>query len=220
MLTGCPESYRVIDEEVREDDAAIHIRDFRRESVATSGEKQWFVEAKEAFIYQKNKQPDRIIAYEFRFEQFDKNGRRTDVMTAARGEIDNEDEMFYLQGNVFAESEAGKRRIRAESVAYDQIEELMTSDALVIIEEEGTLTRCERGAEIDNANNRQVCKGPIKNQVSTSFSLTAARICSNERRRSQTSIGRAPARGPGNAPAPEHELRRLSVRQRARAAAD
>lgn len=161
QLVACPESYRVIDEEVREDDAAIHIRDFRRESVATSGEKQWFVEAKEAFIYQKNKQPDRIIAYEFRFEQFDKNGKRTDVMTADRGEIDNEDEMFYLEGNVFAESENGKRKIRAESVEYDQIEELLTSDKLVIIEEEGTLTRCERGAEIDNANNRQVCKGPI-----------------------------------------------------------
>ncbi|MCR9144522.1 MAG: LPS export ABC transporter periplasmic protein LptC [bacterium] len=174
FLSACPESYRVIDEEVRENDAGIRIKDFRRESVQTDGRKQWFVEADEAFIYQKGKQPERIVAYNFRFEQYDADGNLTDLMTADRGEIDQDDEMFYLSGNVYFKGQDKGRTVRAEEVEYDRIEEILTSDKPITIIEEGLTTRCTRGAEVDYANNRQVCKGPVVISVSNSSSEQSA----------------------------------------------
>lgn len=166
LLSACPEGYRVVNEEVRETDAGIRIKNFRRESVLTDGSKQWFVEADEAFIYQKGKQPERIIAYKFRFEQYDSEGNLLDVMTADRGEIDQDDEMFYLSGNVYFKGKDKQRTIRAEEVEYDRIDEVLTSEKPILIIEEGLVTRCTRGAKVDYANNRQVCKGPVV--VSTS----------------------------------------------------
>ena len=173
-MSACPESYRVIDEEVRETDAGIRIKDFRRESVLTDGSKQWFVEADEAFIYQKGNQPERIVAYKFRFEQYDAEGNLTDVMTADRGEIDQDDEMFYLSGNVYFKGQDKSRIVRAEEVEYDRIDEILTSEKPITIIEEGLTTRCTRGAEVDYANNRQVCKGPVVISVSDSGSDQSA----------------------------------------------
>lgn len=167
-FAGCPEGYRTVEEDVREADAAIRITDFRRESVLTDGTKQWFVRAEEAFIYQNNKKTARIIAYNFRFEQYDAQGRPSDVITADRGEIDQDEEMFYLSGNVFFKGGEKNRTIRAEEVEYDRINQIMTSEKPLVIEEAGLVTRCTRGAEIDNAENRQICKGPVVVSTSTS----------------------------------------------------
>ena len=163
---GCSDSYRMIDEEVRENDASIRIKDFRRESILTDGTRQWYVKADEAFIYQEGNQPSRIIAYQFHFEQYDAKGNITNRIEAERGEIDQDDEMFYLSGDVVFVNGEKNRTVRAEEVEYDRIEEVLTSEKSLVIEEAGLTTRCTRGAEVDNFNNRQVCRGPVVLSVS------------------------------------------------------
>ncbi len=178
LLAACSDGARLVDEEIRETDATVRIKNFRRQSISVDGTPVWYVKAEEAFLYQEEDKPVRIVAYDFEFEQFNKDGQLSDVMVADRGEIDYLDEMYYLTGNVFYEDQLGdeKRKITAEEIQYDRIEGIMTSEKPLVIEEEGMVTRCTRGAEIDTLNNRQVCKGPMVISVSEEGGTDAADI--------------------------------------------
>lgn len=178
LLVACSDGARLVEEEIREADATVRIKNFRRQSISVDGKPVWYVKAEEAFLYQEEDKPVRIVAYEFEFEQFNKEGELSDVMIADRGEIDYLDEMYYLSGNVHYQDQLGqeRRKITAEEIQDHRLEGIITSEKPVIIEEEGMVTRCTRGAEIDTVNNRQVCKGPMVISVSEEGGTDAADI--------------------------------------------
>ncbi len=160
LFTACSDAYREISEDVREPDATIRITDFVRESVAVDGRRAWIVRAKEAFLFQNGDEMQRIVAYDFSFTQYDENNRPADLLVAERGEVDYNSDLIRLSGNVRYDSANG-RRVIGESMEYDRIAQIASSDSPLTIIDRGSTVRCERGAEIDNENNRQVCRGPV-----------------------------------------------------------
>lgn len=162
IVGGCqPEAPVVLENNVREPDAAIRIKDFRRQSVLTDGRKQWLIEADEAFLYGGQGGIQRqVIVYDFRFQQYGPDGRIQDTVTGERGEIDNEAGRIDIQGEVVFSSADG-RTVRGSEITFNRIDQLLTSDEPLIIEDASVVTRCTRGAIIDNANQRQVCRGPV-----------------------------------------------------------
>lgn len=160
LAAGCSDAYREITEDVREPDATIRITDFVRESVAVDGRRAWIVRAKEAFLFQDGDQMERIVAYDFSFTQFDENNRPADLLVADRGEVDYNSDLIRLSGNVRYDSANG-RRVTGDSMEYDRLSQIASSDAPLTIIDRASTVRCERGAEIDNENNRQVCRGPV-----------------------------------------------------------
>lgn len=160
LAAGCSDAYREIKEDVREPDATIRITDFVRESVAVDGRRAWIVRAKEAFLFQDGEQMERIVAYDFSFTQYDENNRPADLLIADRGEVDYNSDLIRLSGNVRYDSANG-RRVTGESMEYDRLSQIASSDGPLTIIDRASTVRCERGAEIDNENNRQVCRGPV-----------------------------------------------------------
>lgn len=156
----CPAGGRIIEEPVREPGATIRIKDFVRESAVVGGHKEWRVRADEAFLFQKGEEDNRVIAYGFQFEQFNEAGAVVERLTAERGEIDYNASSVLVEGKVEFWSANG-RRVSAETLQYDRELELLTSDSPLTIRERSSVTHCSRGAEIDNLNNRQVCRGPV-----------------------------------------------------------
>lgn len=157
---GCPAGDRVIEEQVREPGATIRIKDFVRESIRADGRTEWRVDAGEAFIFDRGEEDNRVIAYEFRFVQYDDQGKVMDRLIAERGEIDYNAAIVKVSGAVRFWSASG-RQVEAESLEYDRETQILQSEQPLKIIERGNVTLCQRGAEIDNQNNRQLCRAPV-----------------------------------------------------------
>lgn len=158
FFAGCAEEYRVLDEGEHAD-AAVRLENFRRESVTVDGTPEWRMQAGESFLYlQAQGDHSRLIARDFRFEQFNKQGAAAGVLVAKLGEINYEAGELELRGEVvFTQA---KRTIRAAAMSYEIEAQILRSDLPVVIEEGGGVTRCRKGVVFELENERQTCKKP------------------------------------------------------------
>lgn len=161
---ACQEGYRVVEENAREKGANIRLNNFTRTSVKVDGTPEWQVDAREAYIYQKEGKESNIITYDFEFKQFDDRGKVTSTLTAERGEINYEEQQLRLTGGVLYKS--AEQTIETEKMRFDIETEIVSSDDPVKIIEGASVTRCRRGVVVDRPNERQVCKSPVGLSVS------------------------------------------------------
>ncbi len=160
------DAFQKIKEVTREADANIRLTGFRRVTTSPDGKRQWILSAEESYIYRKDQQQKRIVAYRFKFEQFDTAGRLTGILTGERAEINYEDNVARVTGQVTF-VEPGKSRMTAGAMDYDLKTKILRSSEPVLLEEEGMHTNCRSGVVIDRANSRQVCRSPAVIRTST-----------------------------------------------------
>ncbi len=164
LAAACQEGYRVVQEDAREKGANVRLNRFTRSAVSVDGAPEWFLEAKEAYIYQKDGKETEIIAYDFKFTQYDPQGKVQSTVTAERGEIDYVEQQLRLSGGVLYRS-AGQI-IETETMRYDIETSIVSSDSPVVIREGSSVTNCGRGVVVDRVNERQVCKAPAGLSIS------------------------------------------------------
>ncbi|MBI3395351.1 MAG: LPS export ABC transporter periplasmic protein LptC [Spirochaetia bacterium] len=166
-LTACKDdAFVLVKERTREMDANIRLRDFKRTSLFPSGKKEWTLTAGEAYIYRKDQEQKRTVAYDFKFEQFDLTGRTVGILTGERGDIDYDKHAVEITGKV-SYLEPGKSVMNGEKMRMDLETKILTSDDLVVITEGDTVTRCRRGVIADREHGRQTCRSPAIVRAST-----------------------------------------------------
>lgn len=167
LAVSCKDdAFQKIKEVTREADANIRLTGFRRVTTSPDGKRQWVLSAEESYIYRKDQQQKRIVAYRFKFEQFDNTGKITGILTGDRAEINYDDNIARVTGQV-AFVEPGKSRMTAGAMDYDLKTKILRSNEPVLLEEEGMHTNCRSGVVIDRANSRQVCRSPAVIRTST-----------------------------------------------------
>lgn len=155
---ACGESYPTIPDQSLEKGASIRMGNFYRESLTTEGKKAWDLQAEEAYIYRRNRQISSIIAYNFHFRQYDEREKVIARIQAIRGEIDYNNNILYLTGDVVY-SGSSHRTIESDKMEFDRESGIIRSQLPVTIRDRGLYTHCSRGIEVDQKNERQICKG-------------------------------------------------------------
>lgn len=157
---NCSESYKTVFEKNKESGEMVRLYQFERQSANESGDTEWIMTAEEAYIFRSKDQDSKIIAYNFKFSQFNIEDKKLQTMlTAGKGEIDYEKKKVFLtEGVTFKDSK--NRYAEGSSMEYSMETKIVNSNEKVILIDDGRRTVCLKGVEIDRENEREVCKGP------------------------------------------------------------
>ena len=158
-LAGCKDGYRLVHEDGRETGADVRLSNFRRHATRADGRPLWYLIASEAYIFNTDGPDRRIVAYDFDLQQYDQDGKPSGVVTAKKGEINDEKNLIQLEGNVVFVGEDG-RRIESGSLNIDTETNILTGDEPVTVTENKMVTRCKSGIIVYQDEGRQICKNP------------------------------------------------------------
>ncbi|MBE7438514.1 MAG: LPS export ABC transporter periplasmic protein LptC [Spirochaetales bacterium] len=151
------DSYRRVEEDLREKNASVRLKNFERTSYAAAGEKLWHIKAEETYIYQTDDAESLIIAYDFSFAQYE-GQNEIGRLIAVRGEINYETRVITVTEKV--EYRAPGQIFSGSSMDYNMDTSVLESKKPVTIQEKGLSTLCRGGIMVDRTQEREVCRNP------------------------------------------------------------
>jgi len=151
------DSYRRVEEDLREKNASVRLKNFERTAYAAGGGKLWHIKADETYIYQADDKESLIIAYDFAFAQYDGKSE-IGRLTAKRGDINYETRLITVTDTV--EYRAPGQIFTGSTMDYNMDTSVLESKKPVTIQEKGLSTLCRGGIMVDRSQEREVCKNP------------------------------------------------------------
>src|SRR5688572_24787290 len=116
IVVSCEESFKPLNEVVREPDATIRFFNFKRSANKPDGKLEWKLNSEEAYMFEKDKKQSKIVVYNFTFISFD--DKEPTTIVAERGEINYDKQLMYVSGQVHFK-EGNTRTIESSALEYN-----------------------------------------------------------------------------------------------------
>ncbi|MCS7205325.1 MAG: LPS export ABC transporter periplasmic protein LptC [Leptospiraceae bacterium] len=153
----CRNSHPVLKEQTREPFANVRIYQFERIEYKGFGQKKWKLNAKEAYLYQDEKEAkdQKIVLYEFEFLQFLPHPAEA---RSERAVLDYTKNYLLIEGNAFYRDH--EIQIEGSFLEYHFEKEHLESNQEVKIKRKNLETICQGGMLYDKKQELQICRKP------------------------------------------------------------